>query len=444
MIKKSIYSFIYVFLGAMLVQCTAPEKQQKPNVILIVADDLGYGDLSCYGSELINTPNLDKLAAEGIKFTDFHSNGSVCSPTRAAMLTGKYQQRVGIDGVVTAKQDRHQGLATSEITFAEMFKEAGYVTGMFGKWHVGYDVKFNPVNQGFDEYIGYVSGNVDYHSHIDQAGYEDWWYGDTLKKEKGYSTDLISLHAVDFIKRHKDVPFLLYIPHEAPHGPFQGRNSAAERFAGWDNDQNKSERPSKEELKFIYKEMVEVMDEGIGNVMATLKELGLDNNTIVFFCSDNGGISRVGDNGPLKGYKASLWEGGHRVTAMARYPGKIVPGQVNDQTIMTMDLFPTMAEIVGAVAPEGIDGISIKKLLFEGQDLPERELFWGYAGRVAMRKGEWKLMLPRPDADPQLYNLKTDIGETTNLAKENPELVKEMLEKIGLWKKDVMQNNEIE
>jgi arylsulfatase A-like enzyme len=308
---------------------------------------------------------------------------------------------------------------------------------MFGKWHVGYDTKFNPVHQGFDEYIGYVAGNVDYHSHIDQEGYEDWWSRDTLKKEKGYSTDLITKHAVDFITRHKDEPFLLYIPHEAPHGPFQGRTSPAERYIGWKNDKNKSDRPSQEELELIYKEMVEVMDEGIGNVMSTLKELGLDENTLVIFCSDNGGISRVGDNGPLRGYKASLLEGGHRVSAMARYTGKIAPGQINDQTILTMDLYPTMAEVIGAEIPENIDGISIKNLLFKGENLPERDLFWGYTGRAAMRKGDWKLMLPRLDAEPQLYNLKSDLGETNNLAKENPELVKEMLDKINLWKKDV-------
>ncbi|WP_372650306.1 sulfatase [Draconibacterium sp.] len=410
---------------------------QRPNIILIVADDLGYADLSCYGSKTINTPNLDKLAAEGIRFTDFHSNGPVCSPTRAALLTGKYQQRVGIDGVVTAKHDRHKGLAPNEKTFAETFKEAGYVTGMFGKWHVGYETKFNPINQGFDEYIGFVSGNVDYHSHVDQEGYEDWWTGDKLVKEEGYSTDLITRHSVDFIKRHKEEPFLLYIPHEAPHGPFQGRNSKPQRKVREQEGADFIINPPEENRAEIYKEMVEVMDEGIGVVLNTLKELNLDKNTFVFFCSDNGGTSRCGDNGKLRGYKASLWEGGHRVTAIAWYPGVIAPNQINDETLLTMDLYPTLAEMIGAEIPQNIDGVSIKNHLLKGEDMPKRDLFWGYAGRAAMRRGDWKLMLSKPDAEPMLYNLKSDLEETNNVANENRELVKEMLVKLNTWKKEV-------
>ena len=221
---KKINRVFFILLFAMAITSCEAQRQEKPNIIIIMADDMGYGDLSSYGSTFINTPNLDKMAAEGIKFTDFHSNGSVCSPTRAALLTGKYQQRLDIDGVVTAKNHRDKGLATSEKTFAEAIKAAGYVTGMFGKWHVGYQTKFNPINQGFDEYIGYVSGNVDYHSHIDQEGYEDWWEGDTLKSEKGYSTDLITKHSVDFIKRHKDILFYFIFLMKHLTGHFKAEN----------------------------------------------------------------------------------------------------------------------------------------------------------------------------------------------------------------------------
>jgi len=430
-----------IFFTAMTITACAAQKQEKPNIIIIMADDLGYGDLSSYGSDIINTPNLDNMAAEGLKFTDFHSNGSVCSPTRAALLTGKYQQRVGIDGVVTAKDHRDVGLATHEKTFAESIKEAGYVTGMFGKWHVGYQTEFNPINQGFDEYIGYVSGNVDYHSHIDQEGYEDWWEGDVLKKEKGYSTDLITKHSVDFIKRHKDEPFMLYIPHEAPHGPFQGRLSKTMRFSETDPRNNGAPITplSKDELKIVYKEMVEVMDEGIGQVMATLKELNLDKNTFVFFCSDNGGNSKAGNNGGLRGYKSTLWEGGHRVPAIAWYPGKIASNQVNKETILTMDLYPTIMDLAGGKQPEHIDGISVKNNLLNGDSLSERDLFWAFAQRKAMRKGDWKLVLTSNKAEPQLYNLKQDVEETNNMAAQYPELVKEMLGKIELWYNDVSQ-----
>ncbi|MCK0146207.1 sulfatase [Arenibacter sp. F26102] len=434
---KKFNRLLGTFLLAVITLSCSAQKAGKPNIIIIMADDMGYGDLSCYGSTMINTPNLDKMALEGIRFTDFHANGPVCSPTRAAILTGKYQQRVGIDGVVTAKHHRDKGLATSEKTFAEAIKGAGYVTGMFGKWHVGYKTEFNPINQGFDEYIGYVSGNVDYHSHIDQEGYEDWWEGDKIKNEKGYSTDLITKHSVDFIKRHKDEPFLLYIPHEAPHGPFQGRKSPAERNVGWKNEANQINKKSKEELNNIYKEMVEVMDEGIGEVMKTLKELNIDENTMVFFCSDNGASSRVGSNGGLRGYKSTLWEGGHRVSAMAWYPGTIRPNQVNDETILTMDLFPTIMDVVGAETPEDLDGISIKDNLFQGKPLPERDLFWGYSGRKAMRQGDWKLILQNNDAEALLYDLNKDLGENNNVASEHPDLVKTMLKKLEAWSENV-------
>lgn len=429
------------FLLAVVTLSCSAQKPGKPNIIIIMADDMGYGDLSSYGSTMINTPNLDKMAVEGIKFTDFHANGPVCSPTRAALLTGKYQQRVGIDGVVTAKHHRDKGLAPSEKTFAEVIKEAGYVTGMFGKWHVGYKTEFNPINQGFDEYIGYVSGNVDYHSHIDQEGYEDWWVGDKITNEEGYSTDLITKHSVDFIKRHKDEPFLLYIPHEAPHGPFQGRTSPAERYVGWKSGSKPVHKKSKEELNTLYKEMVEVMDEGIGEVMKTLRELHIDKNTLVFFCSDNGASSRVGSNGPLRGYKSTLWEGGHRVSAMAWYPGTIRPNQVKDETVLTMDLFPTIMDVVGAEIPEDLDGISIKDNLFQAKPLPKRDLFWGYAGRKAIRQGDWKLILPKKDASPLLYNLSNDIGENNNVAGQHPKLVKSMLRKLEVWSENVYSSS---
>jgi arylsulfatase A-like enzyme len=435
--KIVLRSIFYLVFPLLLISCDSRKVSDQPNIIIIMADDLGYGDLSCFGSEAINTPNLDKLATEGIRFTDFHSNGTVCNPTRAAMLIGKYQQRVGISDVVTAKYHRDKGLALSEKTFAESFQEQGYVTGMFGKWHVGYDKKFNPINQGFDEYIGYVSGNVDYHTHLDQEGYDDWWTGDTLTPEEGYSTDIITKHSVDFITRHKNESFLLYIPYEAPHGPYQGRKSEAQRVKNENGELVFAEKASKEEDRFIYKEMVEVMDEGIGEVMSTLKNLKLDKNTFVFFCSDNGGNSRVGNNGNLRGFKGNIWEGGHRVPAIAWYPGIIAPGQESDQTILTMDIYPTILEMIGAEAPKDIDGVSFKNHLYEGDDLPERELFWQYVGRTAMRKGDWKLMLPKKDATPNLYNLKSDIGESEDLAEQNPTLVKEMLEKIDSWDKDV-------
>ena len=205
---------------------------RRPNIILILADDLGYGDPSCYSGQHLNTPNIDALADGGLKFTDFHANAPVCSPTRAALMTGRYQQRSGLEGVLSARNHRDKGLAGSQITIAQILKQVGYATAIYGKWHLGYQPRFNPNRFGFDEFRGFVSGNVDYHSHIDQIGQEDWWENLELQPEEGYSTDLITQHGLSFIKRHADQPFFLYLAHECPHYPYQGRNDPAGRNIG--------------------------------------------------------------------------------------------------------------------------------------------------------------------------------------------------------------------
>ena len=337
---------------------------ERPNIILIMADDLGYGDIGCYGNEKIETPNIDTLAKGGVRFTDYHSNGAVCSPTRAALLTGRYQQRCGIEGVVTAAKHRHTGMALKEATFAEVLKNDGYATGIFGKWHLGYGVEFNPVKQGFDEFIGYVSGNVDYHSHIDQAGYDDWWKDNKKVPEEGYSTDLITRHGIDFIERHKDESFCLYLPHEAPHYPYQGRGDPPERLPGGE----KGKKTEGKDVARAYKEMVEVMDEGVGRIVETVRRLGLERRTFIFFCSDNG-ATKNGSNGVLSGYKGSLWEGGHRVPGIAYWPGKIKSGVVTNQTALGMDLFPTMISVAGAKLPAGLrlDGVDLLPMLVDGE-----------------------------------------------------------------------------
>ncbi|MEA3225330.1 MAG: sulfatase-like hydrolase/transferase, partial [Planctomycetota bacterium] len=346
---------------------------ERPNVIVIMADDLGYGDIGCYGSTKIKTPHIDALARGGMKFTDYHSNCPVCSPTRAALLTGRYQQRCGIEGVVYAKGPARQtGLALEETTFAEVLKKRGYATALFGKWHLGYNVEFNPARQGFDEFRGYVSGNVDFHSHIDGAGFDDWWRNLEKVPEEGYTTDLITKHGVDFIERHKDEPFCLYLPHEAPHSPYQGRNDPPVRLPGG----KKGKAAKGPEITLVYKEMVEVMDEGIGLIVDTVKRLGLERKTFIFFCSDNG-ATKNGSNGALSGYKGSLWEGGHRVPAVAYWPGRIRPGTKTDQTVLGMDMFATMASIAGAKLPAGLklDGVDLLGVLTENKKLPERTLF---------------------------------------------------------------------
>ena len=401
----------------------------KPNIILIVADDLGYGDLSIFGNKDILTPNIDKLGEEGVVFTDFHSNGSVCSPTRAALLTGKYQQKVGVSGVITAKNHRDKGLSIDEITFANIAKESGYKTGIFGKWHLGYDPLYNPINQGFDEFIGFVSGNVDYHSHIDQEGYKDWWFDNELNEEFGYSTDLISKHSIDFIKKNKDENFLLYIAHESPHYPFQGRNSQKVREVGKDFIRGLPD--NKDE---IYKEMVEVMDEGVGKVIDLLYELNIDKKTIIFFFSDNGG-TRNGNNGLFKGFKGSLYEGGHRVASMVWSPSIIKKGYRNE-TFLTMDILPTISDFIGGSINHPLDGVSMKNNLLFNEKIIERLLFWEYNSNYAVRKNNWKLLIKK-DNSKELYDLSNDISEEENIYKLYPELVKELSNEIDNWKNNL-------
>jgi len=405
----------------------------RPNIILIMADDLGYGDIGCYGSTKINTPNIDALAKDGMKFTDYHSNCPVCSPTRAALLTGRYQQRAGIEGVIYAKgPTRQTGLALEETTFAEILKKRGYATGIFGKWHLGYNVQFNPYRQGFDEFRGYVSGNVDYHSHIDGAGFDDWWKNLEKVPEEGYCTDLITKHGIDFIERHKNEPFCLYLPHESVHSPYQGRKDPPERLSGG----KKGKKTRGEEIARAYKEMVEVMDEGVGRIVETLKRLGLERKTFIFFCSDNG-ATKNGSNGVLAGFKGSLWEGGHRVPAIAYWPGRIHPGTVTSQTVLGMDMFPTIVAIARAKVPAGLnlDGVDLLGMLTKNKKLPERTLFWRYRKQKAVRKGRWKLLVQGDNV--RLYNLDEDLGEKNNLVNTKPAVVRELQGELAAWEREV-------
>jgi len=402
-----------------------------PNFVIILADDLGYGDTGPYGG-WIDTPRLDRMAAEGLRFTDFHASGNVCSPTRAGLLTGRYQQRAGIPGVLNAdpKLPVHRaGLQTSEVTFAELLQAAGYATGLMGKWHLGYTKNYNPVHHGFDSFRGYTSGNVDYISHYDRMETYDWWHDLELVEEDGYATHLITSHAVRFIEGNQGRPFCLYVAHEAVHSPYQGPDDPPERGP------NKV-RGQKQDVKEAYRAMMREMDKGVGEILDAVGRLGLAEKTLVFFFSDNG-ANKNGSNGPLRGFKGSDWEGGHREPAVAWWPGKIRPGTTSDQLAISLDLMPTMLDLAGVPLPEGhkLDGVSLAPLLLEGKPIGARRLFWN--GR-AMRDGPWKLIIDGPGAKGVgLYNLDEDLGEQNNLAEKHPERVRAMLEAVEAWKKDV-------
>ena len=407
----------------------ASRRGKRPNFILIMADDLGYGDVGCYGSTKIRTPHIDALAARGMRFTDYHSNGAVCSPTRAALLTGRYQQRCGINGVVTAARHRHTGMSLDEVTFAEVLKQEDYVTGLFGKWHVGYSVEFNPIKQGFDEFVGFVSGNVDYQSHVDQEGYADWWQGEILEDEKGYSTDLITRYGEKFIAEHHEAPFCLYLAHEAPHYPYQGPGDGPERLVGNTKAfKGRSDRPQ------AYKEMIEAMDAGIGRIVDKVRQTGIEEETLIFFCSDNGPAIH-GSSGGLRGKKGTLWEGGHRVPAIACWPGRIKPRSQSDQTIMGMDLLPTMAALAGAAVPSKPDGVDVSGVMLKGQVLDERTLFWQHGKQKAVRQGRWKLVVDKNKT--HLFDLAEDRAEQHDLAAEEEDILAKLIKRLETWQSQV-------
>jgi len=400
-----------------------------PNIVIILADDMGYGDTSANGG-WIKTPNLDRLAAEGLRFTDFHASGNVCSPTRAGLLTGRYQQRAGIPGVVYATPSEpayFSGLQAVEATLPERLKTAGYTTALFGKWHLGYFPRYNPLEHGFDEFRGYLSGNVDYHTHVDNQNRPDWWNGRTLAPEAGYVTHLITRHADDFLRRRHERPFFLYVAHQAVHDPYQGPDDPPQRTPG----ASKAGIPIRP-VKDIYRDLMVELDRSVGTLVATLRETGKAENTLVFFFSDNGANTN-GSNGGLRGFKGSDWEGGHRVPAIAWWPGRIEPG-VTDQLAISLDLMPTAVELAGlpATAERKFDGVSLLPLLLAQRPLGARQLFWNGA---AMRDGQWKLMVK--NAEAQLFDLASDLAEQRDVAAQHPERVQAMRHALARWQADV-------
>jgi len=335
-------------------------------------------------------------------------------------------------------------MSVDEITLADELKKHGYKTGMFGKWHLGYATEFNPIHQGFDEFTGFVSGNVDFQAHIDQEGYLDWWQGDSIANEKGYTTDLITAYGADFIRRHtpqkSGTPFFLYLPHEAPHYPYQNRESPSLRTVG-----NAGSLPvDKDSIPGLYKEMLEILDEGIGEIIQSLKETGQYENTLIVFCSDNG-ANRNGSNGSLRGFKAGAYEGGSRVPAIISYPGIIHKGRISHAPVLSMDFLPTFLDFIGK-EPTGkkIDGISLKEHLIHQEDIGERDLFFAFKDRSFVRSGNYKLIrfLKEGAERFELYDLAEDLGEEKNLASEQPDFVKTLKAKLMAWEKEVNQGVE--
>ena len=437
-----------LLVTSLIAIASSPAAAERPNFVIILAEDLGYGDVGCYGSSRNKTPHIDRLAAGGMRFTDFHANGPMCSPTRAALLTGCYQQRFGkrFDGALGPGTSPDNGLPPEVVTIAEVLHQAGYATGMFGKWHLGYTRTLWPTRQGFDEFVGLASGDGDHHTQIDRGGNEDWWRNDRSLKEEGYTAELLTQHSVDFIRRHKDAPFFLYVPHLAIHFPWQGPKDPPHRVKGTYYVKDKwGIIPDRNNIAPHVKAMIEALDSSVGQIVAAIEDHGLAERTLVIFASDNGGYLNyneshfnISSNGPLKGQKGDVQEGGHRVPAIAWWPGRIKPGQVSDETALTMDVFPTLAGLAAAEPPanQRLDGVDLAPLLFRGRSLPERSLFWRCGARRAARHGPWKLILTDPE-QPLLYNLAEDLGETRNLADDRPQLVEQLRTSWLNWQRDV-------
>ena len=440
--------------------CTAL-RAAPPNIVFILADDFGYGDLGCMGCKDIATPNIDRLAAEGVKFTDFYANAPVCTPTRTGFMTGRWQQRCGIEfafgyqveqfrrvkGEWVPEKDFHGlGLPLTEITLAQKLKAAGYATGAFGKWHLGFKDEFNPVNRGFDEYFGELLGHCDYYQHA----YYDGTYAmrDGLKpvKQEGYFTDLINDRAAKFIRENAKKPFFLYVPHLAVHAPFQPPDAPQTPMVTKDTMHHGS--------RAIYKAMVERIDKGVGMILAELEKNGLSDNTLVVFSSDNGG-ERYSRNAPLFHHKATVWEGGIRVPCLMRWPAKLPKGKTTSQMAITMDLHATFLAAARSVVPASagseppkggttnekpLDGIDLVPLLISDAKPIDRTFFWridrSNRKQKAIRHGKWKYINDGNTMD-LLFDLEADIGERTNLGYQQPEVLEDLKGRLKAWEAEI-------
>jgi len=451
-------------LAIILIYCAASIADRKPNIVLIVADDLGYADVGFHGVKDIPTPGLDALAAGGIRLTNGYVTGTWCSPSRAALMTGRYQQRFGDNG---HEATPGHGLDLEETTLADRLRAAGYTTGLVGKWHLGEDPKFHPMQRGFDEFFGFLRGGHNFFPDVpiiifpDRNGIgEDLGQtpegratldhqilrGKELVPEETYLTDAFAREAVSFIRRHEAKPFFLYLSFNAVHTPMQATDDRLKKFASVNHPVRK-----------VYNAMTLAMDEAVGDVLTQLARSGLEEDTLIFFISDNGGPTlhkyayNASDNSPLRGSKGTTLEAGIRVPFVVSWPGQIASGEQYDEPVIQMDIFPTVLAAAGidAESEKRLDGINLLPHLHgETSGSPHEALYWRSLGQMAIRRGNWKLVSyfakmdegellrsdPRDEMTPlRLYNLKRDIGESQDLSQQQPQLAAELLSLWNQW-----------
>ena len=418
-----------------LTGCRLPAYEQRrtgQNIIVILSDDLGYGDLSCYGCKDIPTPNIDSIAQKGVRFTNGYVSAPECSPSRAGLITGRYQQRFGHEfnmGPPPHGVLENIGLPLSEFTIADVLAAAGYVTGAIGKWHLGTSPHFNPLKRGFHEFFGFPQGG---HSYIDPQleTSNPIMRGDTPVYEPQHLTDAFTREAISFIKRHRTQPFFLYLAYNAPHKPLDPPDRYTHGFlhiSKW--------------ARRVYAQMVASLDDSIGRVLARLKRFGIEEDTIVFFLSDNGGALKYGsDNTPLQGGKNRLLEGGIRVPFMVQWPRRLSAGSIYNHPVSSLDILPTVAAAAGAALPKNrmIDGVDLTPYLTGGNKTPPHEfLFWRTVEAYAVRSGDWKLI--KTDDETGLFNLASDIAETNDLSTEHPDVVERLTNAYESWNLQMAQ-----
>ena len=420
-------------------QGNAAESSAKPNLIVLVADDLGYADVGFNGGKTIATPNLDRLAATGIKLTDFRA-APMCSPTRAGLLTGRWPLRFGMMRSVVPPWSRY-GLPPEEKTLPELLAPAGYEPrGIVGKWHLGHARReFLPLNHGFTLFYGHYNGAIDYFTH-EREGELDWHRQDRSLHEEGYSTDLLGADAVKFIRDAPTIkPWLLYVPFNAPHAPFQAKAEDLKKYAGL-------KPPNR-----AYAAMVDSMDQAIGRILAAVEARADADNTLILFFSDNGGVAKVGSNHPFRGFKLTVYEGGTRVCAAIRWPqGGLTGGKRFAERIGYIDVLPTLLAAAEVTAPKNLDGINFLPALRGESELPERPWFsymhQNDKAHASVHLGRWKLVAhgdffaanPLTPPEFELYDLAADLAEQHDVAAKNPELVLQLskqLREFGAWQK---------
>jgi arylsulfatase A-like enzyme len=437
------FTLIISILLVLIIVLTQSEDKRKPNIVYILADDLGYGDLSCYGQQKFKTPHIDRLASEGLQFTQHYSGSTVCAPSRCALMTGFHTGHAQIRGNREVKPEGQKPMQPETVTIPTLLKKAGYVSGMFGKWGLGAPGSESDPVVFFDKFYGYNcqrEAHTFYPKHL--------WHNNekVLLDGKTYSHDLIMQAALDFIRKNNDKPFFCYmpvtIPHAAMHAPESLHNKYRKTLPQFEEKEGHYARTIVQNPVAAFPAMVEHLDNGIGQVLELLEELGIEENTIVFFSSDNGPHREGGhdpqfwdSNGPLKGIKRDLYEGGIRVPLLVRWPSTIKPGIRSNHISAFWDMLPTLCEIAGVETPENVDGISFYPTLVGGNQKEHDFLYWEFTergGKQAIRKDNFKAVRlnvsNNPDAVIELYDLDNDLGENNNIADQNPEIVSEMAE----------------